>query len=428
MNLQVEPLDTHEVRMTIGVEDADVEKARREVARDLGKQLRIPGFRPGHAPMPAVIRAMGGEEAFTAEVANKLADTSYPKALDEAKIEPYGPGSIEDVKTAPFTMIARVPLEPQVDLKDYKSVRLPAPVITITDEEIADQLEYMREEQAIVELAERPAQVGDLVEATIVGKTGDEEVFRSQSRRGLILDAKRMNIPGLLEAVVGVSAGEQKDVQLVIPDDFENEALKGKTIDVHIDLTRVSGRALPELSDELAQAASKFSTLAELRDDLRAQTTDYKARLAEQDFANSALDAFTALATVKFPPAFAADRTRDLLEDYKQDIRQESGMPFDEWLKVQNKTEQQVLEELRPQAETRGKRGLVMRELGRAENLQVSDDEIAAEVETTAMRYGSRQAEVRKLLANQETRSSVRNNILSNKVMARMVAIAKGEG
>jgi trigger factor len=427
MNLQVENLESHEVRLTIGVEQDAVEKARRDVARELSKQVRIPGFRPGHAPIAAVIRAMGGEEAFAAEVANKIASDWYPKALDQAKIEPYGPGSIEDVKSDPFALIARVPLDPVIDLKDYQSIRLPVPEIVVTDEEIKDQLDHIREENAVVTLAERPAEMGDLIEATIVGMSGGEEVFRSQARRGIVLDAKRIGIPGLAEAIVGVSAGEHKDAQITIAEDHESEALRGKTIDVHIDVTRVSSRMVPELSDELAQAASSFSTLAEMTEDVRKQTAAYKQRVADQDYAVSALDAFAALAEIKVPPAFVEDRLNDLLADYKEDIRRDSGMPFEEWLKLQGKTEEQVREELRPDAERRGKRGLVMRELGRLENIDVADDEIAAEVENTALRYGSRQSEVRKLLANQDTRSSVRNNILSNKVMARMVAIAKGD-
>jgi trigger factor len=427
MNVQVEPLDTHEVRLVINVEPADVEKARRETARELGKQVRIPGFRPGMAPMNAVIRAVGGESAFMSEVANTLANEYYPKAIDEAKIAPYGPGQIEDVKTDPFAIVARIPLEPVVDLKDYQSVRVPAPEIVVTDEEIQEQLEYMRDENAVIELVERPAQMGDLVEATIIGKEGDVEMFRSQARRGIVVDPKKINIPGLADYIVGISAGERKDVQLTIPEDFEAEGLKGKTVAVSIDVTRVSSRTLPEINDELAQAASSFSTLDELKADLHKQTADFKQQRADQDYAVKALDAFAEIAEVKMPPAFVDDRAADLLSDFKDDIKRDTGMPFDEWVKLQGKTEEIVRNELRPDAERRGMRGLVMRELGRIENLDVNEDEIAAEVESTAMRYGARQAEVRKLLASQEQRSTVKNNILSNKVLARMVAIAKGE-
>jgi trigger factor len=429
MNVQVETLDTHEVRMTIQIDPVEVEQARRDTAREIGKQMRIPGFRPGMAPMAAIIRAVGGEQAFTSEVANTVAEKFYSKALDEAKLEPYGPGQIEDVKFDPFALITRVPLEPKVDLKDYQSIRVPYTEVVVEDSEIEGQLEYIREQNAVVTLVERPSEMGDLIEATVVGKAagGDEELFRSQAKRGIIIDAERMGVPGLAEALVGLSAGEHKETQLVVPEDFSNEALKGKTIDVVIDVERVSSRALPELNDELAQAASSHSTLEELKDELRREALAYKTRMADQEYAVQALDAFAAQADVSYPPAFVNERLADLLQDHKDDIKNDTGMPFDEYLKLQGKSEEQVREELRPEAERRGKRGLVMRELGRIEGLDVNEEEIAAEVESTAMRYGSRQSEVRKILANQDTRGSVRNTLLSNKVLDRMVKIAKGD-
>lgn len=427
MKLDVEPLDTHEVRLTITVDDDAVAKARRETARDLAKQVRIPGFRPGKAPMAAVVRAVGGEQAFEAEVVDRVARDVYPKALDASGIEPYGPGAIEEVKQTPYQLIARIPLEPVVDLKDYRSVRLPAPQVTVTDEEIERQLQALREENAVVQLAERPAEIGDLIEATIAGHTEEEEVFRTSSRRGIVLEEERMGVPGLAQLVVGMSAGEHKEASLTLPEDFEVEALRGKDVHVHIDVQRVSSRTLPEISDELAQAASPFATLVELREDFRTRLLDFKQRSADREYAVQALDAFTDLAEAKYPPAFIQDRLDDFVRDFKEDVRESEGLPFEEWLKVQGKTEDQVIEDLRPEAERRGKRGLVMRELGRAENLDVDEAEIAAEIEMTAMRYGNRQSEVRKLLAEDSTRGTVRNSILSNKVLDRMTRIAKGE-
>jgi trigger factor len=192
-------------------------------------------------------------------------------------------------------------------------------------------------------------------------------------------------------------------------------------------MNRVSSRVLPEINDELAQAASSFSTLAELREDLRKNLANYKERQTTQEYAVQVLDAFTELAEVKYPPQFIEDRLNDYFADFKEDVREQEGMPFEEWLKLQGKTEKDVKDELRGTAEARGKRGLVMRQLGIAEKLDVSDEEIALEVEMTAVRYGQRQDEVRKVLAQSETRSTVKNNILSNKVMDRMVKIARGE-
>ena len=416
MDLQVEPLDTHEVRLIIGVDDDTVNKARRDTARELAKQVRIPGFRPGNAPMNAIIRAIGGEQVFQTEVVDRIAKDVYPKALDQSGVEPYGPGSIEEFKQAPYQLIARIPLEPVVDLKDYKAVRLPFPPITVSEDEIEQQLQFLREENAVVQVAERPAELGDLVEADIHGHAGDEEAFHSHNRRGIVLDDARLGIPGLAQLIVGMGAGDHKEDTLHMPDDFEREELRGKDVHVHIDVSRISSRQLPDINDELAQTASSFGTLAELRDDLRKRVTDYKERQVTSDYAVQTLNAFSDLADVKYPPQFIEDRLSDYFNDFKDDLKESEGLPFDEWLKIQGKTEKEVIEELRPTAEQRGKRGLVMREL-----------EVASEVEFTAMRYGTRQSEVRKLLAQQETLGTVKNNILSNKVMDRMVKIAKGE-
>jgi trigger factor len=429
MNFQVETLDTHEVRLTITVDDDLMSKARRDVARDLSRQLRIPGFRPGHAPMAAVIRAVGGQEAFEAEVVDHVARQVYPKALDEAGLDPYGPGQIEEVKSSPYQLIARVPLEPKVDLKDYKSIRLPAPQVSVTEEEIEQQLQFLREENAIVQMVERPAEMGDLVEASVAVKLSEtaQPIARIWPSRRLLLDPNREPLPGLSALIVGMSAGEHKDATLTVPDDFDEESLRGKLVDLSIDVERVSARTLPDINDELAQAASSFSTLAELREDLRRRLIEYKQRQADQEFAVQALDAFAALADVRYPPAFIEDRLDDMLNDFKDDVRQTDGLPFEEWLKVQGKTEQQVRDELKPLAQQRGRRGLVMRELARAEGLNVSEEEIAAEVELTSMRYGKLQTQVRKLLAHEDMRGRLKNTILSNKVISRMVQIARGE-
>ena len=427
MNLQVEPLETHEVRMTVTVDAPEVEKARRAVVRDMSKQVRIPGFRPGNAPMNAVINAVGAEY-FGSELANKIANEVYPKALEEAKIAPYSFGAIEDIKNEPFRLIFKVPLEPQVDLKDYKSLRLPFPEVTVTNEEIEQQMMAMREENAILETAEREVQAGDMAEGTIVGMVEDEEAFRNNARRPFLVQEDRMGIPGLAALVIGMKAGDHADKQLTFPDDYENESLRGKTAEVHLEITKVSSRTLPDADDALAQTVSSFNTWAELREDLQKRLLEVKTQQANREYANQAVDAFAAIAEVKMPPAFVEDRLKDLVEDMKQDIKDEERMPFEEWLKLQGKTEEQFREDYRETAKQRGLKGLVMRQMATAENVLVSDGEIATEVEFTANRYGQRQKEVRRLLQQEETRSTVKNNILTNKVLLRMVAIAKGEG
>jgi trigger factor len=425
MDLQVEKLDTHEARITISIPDDVVAKARRDVARKLSKQFRIPGFRPGMAPINVVVGTVG-QQAFASELADELGNQYYAKAIDEAKVEPYGPGQLEDVKDSPMRLIVRVPLEPEVDLKDYKAIRVPYTAPTLAEEDIESQLQYIREENAVVELAERPAQLGDLVEADIEVSAEGKEVMHNH--RPIVLDDEHIPVPGLAQAVAGMSAGEHKDATVTLPDTLEDESLRGKEAQASIDVKRVSNRTLPDINDELAQAAGSFNTLAELRDSIRKQLLDYKTRTAQQQYASQVLDAFAELSTVVYPPVYIEDRLNEMIEDLKANVSRDEHMPFEEWLKMQNKTEAQVREDLRPNAEQRAKKGLVMREVARLENLQVTDSEIGAEVDRTTQMYGGTDSpELRKLLMKEENVRAMQNNILTDKVMDRMAQIARGE-
>jgi trigger factor len=425
MDLQVETLETHEARITITLPDGVVEKARRDVARKLSKQLRIAGFRPGMAPVNVVVGAVG-EQAFANELADELGSKYYSDAIDQAKVDPYGPGQLEDIKTDPTRLVVRVPLEPKVDLKDYKSIRVPYTAPSVTDAEIESQLQYMRDDNAIVEMVERPVQLSDLVEADIEVAAEGKDVLHNH--RPVILDEDHLGLPGLAQAIVGMGAGEHKEIAVTLPDDIQDESLRGKEAKAVIDVKRVSSRQLPEINDELAQTVGSFNTLVELRADLQARLFEYKTRSAEQAYQSQVLDTFAELSTVAYPPVYLEDRLNDMMKELKDDVRRDEKMPFEDWLKLQAKTEQQIRDEMHPNAEKRSRRGLVMRELALAEKLQVTDEEIAVEVERTSGQYGgASNSELRRTLMQDESRRLIQNNILSNKVLQLMARSARGE-
>ncbi len=427
MELQVEPQENHSVRLTITLDDETVNRARREVARALSKRLHIPGFRPGHAPLGAVVRAVGGEEAFNLELADYLAKQVYPKALDEAKIDPYGPGKIVEVKASPFQIVAHVPLEPTVDLKDYRTIRLPFPEIVVSEEEIEQELEKLREENVIVQLVERPAMLGDLVEVWVQAKYQDsgEIALEGEDEMVLTTEGKYELLPGLSEFIVGMSAGERKEFTLTMPEDVSYDTMSGATLDVTIEVKRVNSRTLPDINDELAQTVGNFTTLAELREDLRKKLAKRKEAEEEDNFAVQVLDAFAALAEVRYPPEFIEDQLNKVVEEYFEDIERTLKMPFKEWLKIRNQTEEGIREELRAIAESRGRRGLVMRALAQAEGLTVDDEEVDDRIAYIA---GPRtNATVMRALNASDLRRTIKSKILSGKVLERMVQIAKGE-
>jgi trigger factor len=427
MELQVEPQENHSVRLTITLDDETVNRARREVARALSKRFHIPGFRPGHAPLGAVIRAVGGEEAFNLELADYLAKQVYPKALDEAKVNPYGPGTIIEVKASPFQIVAHVPLEPTVDLKDYRSIRLPFPEIVVSEEEIEQELEKLREENAIIQLAERPAAISDLVEVKIEAKHQDSGDLALETEEEILLTTEKEDelLPGLSEFIIGMSAGERKEFALTMPEDVSYDTMRGATLDVTIEVKRVNSRTLPDINDELAQTVGNFTTLAELREDLRQKLAKRKEAIEKENFTVQVLDAFTALAEVRYPPEFIEDQLDKVVEEYSEDVERTLKMPFKEWLKIRNQTVEGIREELRAIAESRGRRGLVMRALVEAEGLTVDDEEIDTRIAYIAGPYPD--TAIMRAPSASDLRRTIKNNILSNKVLQRMVQIARGE-
>lgn len=425
MDLQVENLETHEARITITLTEEAIAQARREVARRISKQVRVPGFRPGNAPINVVIGAVG-EQAFTNELADVLGSKYYAQAIDESKVEPYGPGQLEDIKAAPPQLVVRVPLEPTVDLKDYQSIRVPYAAPEVTEADVEQQLQYVREDNAIVTLQERPAELGDLIESDVEVEADGKEVLHNH--RPIVLEDSKVGLPGLADAIVGMSAGEHKVATVTLPDDVADETLRGKQATATIDVKRVSSRQLPDINDELAQTVGSFNTLAELRDDLRSRLVEYRTRNAEQQYQTQVLDTFTGLSQIAYPPIYVEDRLNEMVEELKMEVQRDERMPFDEWLKVQAKTEEQLRTEMRPNAENRAKRGLVMRQVAQAEKLTVTDGEIAAEVERTIAQYGSANStELRRSLMRADNVSSIQNTILTNKVLRHIAQIARGE-
>ncbi len=434
MNLQVENLDTHEVRLTIRVEEPLLARARQETARELSRQVRIPGFRPGHAPMAMVIRAIGGEEVFAAEVAERLLKALYPKALDEAGIEPYAPGQIEDIRLNADSpeVVVRVPLEPAVDLKDYRSIRLPFPEVSVSDADVENALQHLREQNAVLALAERPAVEGDAVEMDLLATNQNgEPVFRVRSARPFVLDRQRVPVPGLVDLVLGMSAGEHKETTLTLPEDYEQESLRGQTLQVVIDVRRVNSRTLPDLDDALAQTVGNFNTIDELRQHVRAQLLQEAQEDALAMYRDNVVEAFTTLADVKMPPVFIEERLSKELNEFKDRVRIQTGLPFAEWLKLEDKTEDALREEMRPQVERRARAGLVLARVAEAEGISVTDAEINEVLnnylEDSFEDERERSEERRKLMRDNNLRRELVTRLLTNRVLDRMVAIARGE-
>ncbi|MCX7938830.1 MAG: trigger factor [Anaerolineae bacterium] len=450
MNLNVEFLDTHEARLTIIPDETSVQAARDRVLRAINKQVRIPGFRPGHAPAHLVIQAIGGPQVLALEANEQLLKELYPRALEEARINPYAAGVLEDTLQDPLRFVVRVPLQPVVDLKDYRSIRLPFPEVVVSEEEVAEALEDIRRRHAVLEPVERTAEWGDAVAFAVFSLEEGEDkprlLLEARDDRPWLLnqpkegEAQQGYVPQIMAMLVGMAAGETKEGTLTAPErepeadqptEPQAEAAQPRTMRVRVEVRRVSKYILPELDDALAQAVGAYSSLDELRAAVRAQLRDMKQREAESEYERQALEAFTALAEVKFPPAMLDHELNQVLAEYKQQIQEQEGLPYEEWLKVSQRTDEEIRAELRPVAERRLRRALVVGALVRQEGIQLSEAELEESIEEIsrfAAQIGEKRADVRRRYApGSEARADLRARMLYERALAHMARIARGE-
>ncbi|MCW1970966.1 MAG: trigger factor [Anaerolineae bacterium] len=430
MNLQVEQLDTHEALLTINIEQAEYRKAQQAVARKLSKDYRFPGFRPGNVPMNLIIKAVG-DEAFKYEVADELARTFYSKALEESKLNPYGQGKIEDIKDEPPQMVVRVSLQPEVDLRNYKEIRVEYAAPIVDEAEIQAQLEAMQNENAIVKMVERPASQGDLIEGKIVAYNANEEAVFDLEEDSFVLDDKldsAMHLIGLSEAVLGMSADENRTVALKVDDSEEDESLRGTEVSVQIRVDRVSSRELPSLDDSLAQTVGTFDTFADLRADVEHKLLDYKLEMANRDYNDIVVNAFANEATVIYPPSYMGDRLDEAIANLKDRAKNSEKMDFADWVKLQGVADEAGLrEKIKTDVESQAKVNLVLGAVSKAESVMVAPNEIMEELQNFAQYLGDQKA-VNRLMRDQDFISGIYNRKLTNRVIERMGRIAKGEG
>ena len=422
MKVTPEEHPNRQVTLTVEVEEERAQRALRQAARRLSRRTRIPGFRPGKAPYGIVVRTVG-EDYLRAEAFEAVGQQLYKDALEEAEIEAYAQGTLDDVQWDPLTFKVTVPLPPLVELGDYRALRVPPEPILVLDEEVDEALQHLRERYAEWVPVDRPAAYDDMLVMDIKGAVGDEEIMNQQNWERVLQEESSGSLPGFDAALVGLSTGDEHSFDVTYPEGTTRWA--GETARFEVTLHGVKAKELPPLDDELAQTIGEHETLDELqevvREDLRAQ------REAESDYEGKVLDALVEQAQIEFPPLMLDKELDDLLGNHDRLLRQQ-GTPLDEWLRVSGKSKEDYREETRPQAERRLKRNLALSELVEQEKLAVEDADVDEEIERRVAGQSSDTAQqLRELLDPSSGRQMLRKDLLTQKALQRLLSIAKGE-
>lgn len=478
MNIQIEHLENHTARLTVEVAPERLEKAMQAASRRIARKVNIPGFRKGKAPYPIIVRYVG-EGAVLEEAIDELGNEIYREALEESKIDPYAPGSLEDVKTEPAVqLIFTVAKQPVVSLGDYRAIRVPFEEPTVEDEQVTEAMRRMQESRALVEPADRESRLEDVVRVKIIGHVihpahehthpGDEtesepeaQASAAESDRAaesaeaaetpsdaheerepeqfiddeieilLTEDVKRDFIPGFSANMVGLRAGEEKSFSLSFADDYEDKSLAGHTYNFQVTVQEVRSRIVPELNDDFAKTMSEgeVDNLLDLRIRVRKDLHEAAMNQARQAYYDRVLDEIIEGAEVLYPEEMVEEFTTDVLQTLDDNLRRQ-GLSLTRLMQVQGKDEAAIRADYRDTAIRQLKRSLVLRELTRAEGLTVSDADVEQQIETLTARFSeqTREAETFRRMLNQPiNRRGIAYDLIMERLADRLIAIARGE-
>lgn len=423
MKLTTENVATREVLLTIEPEPQQVEQAMRKAARELSRWRPVPGFRPGKAPY-AMVERMLGREIIMDQAIQDMAPELYRQALKEANLEPYEQGQLDVASKDPLVLKVNVPLVPVVTLGDYKSLHIePEPEVSITEAQIDERIEALRRQHAQYETVERPVQLGDQIVASVKGVAGEQTIV-DQADLTLDMD-ERANPPGFVESLLGMAAGETREFSLTYAPDYEDSTLAGKKVDYTVSVKTVRKVNLPEINDDLAKTVGDYETVAQMREGIAAELkriAEYQARQKETD---AALEALVAQSKVEYPAAAVKNEIENALRSQQQRLRQ-LGFTWENYLRMMGKTEEQLREEMRPEAERQLVQRLVLTEFARAEKLSVSEAELTNALAVRASAYGDRAEEFLQRVRNRDSMMAFYANTLSSKALDHLRAMLTG--
>jgi len=425
--IKKEVLATHEAILNVEIEASAVKEAMQKTARVLSQKYNIPGFRKGKAPYAKVVQYVG-EGALLQQAADAMLEEIYPQILEQAGVEPYGPGELQKIEPDPLTFTIRVPLAPETVLGDYRNLSLDWQGVSVKDEEVDAVLEQIREEHAMLEALDRPAEYGDEVHINVLGTVDGEVIVEEDDIEVVLKEDAVFVAPGFVEALVGMSTDEEKSFTVVFPETFGEEDLRGEEGNFKVKVVGVYERVLPNLDDALASTVGPFETLEDLKQDIRTRMLESKERQAQELYRDDLISILVAQSDVRYPPAMVEAALDDLIKDMDKRVRRDQRMSLEDAMKLQGVTMEQLRQQMRPQAEMNLKRSLVLGKFAEAQGITVSDDEVVQEYHNflTAMGQAHR-IDSAPLTLDSPLAYNLRLGLLSRKTLEHLEKIGRGE-
>ena len=387
MQTTLTELPDSRARVEVEVPAADVDRATSRAARALAREMRLPGFRKGKAPPALVIQRIGFPAVLEEAVREALPEW-YEQALLDSGIAPIGDPSIEMVSSPedegePLEFKFEVGVRPEAQLGEYKGLEVGKKETEVPDDVVDTEVERLQQGFARLEPVERAAKDGDALLIDFEGFL-DGQPFQGGKAEDYLLELGSGNlIPGFEEQLAGAEPGKDAKVEVSFPADYPNEDLAGEDAVFDVKVKEVREKILPELDDEFASDASEFETIEELRADIREKVGAALGSRAEEDFRIAAVDAAVDAATVEVPDDLVTARATERWERMERQLAQR-GMDPNQFLQMQGKTRDELIEESKPDAARELQREAVVTAVAEAEAIEVTDEELVEALEHSA--------------------------------------------
>ncbi len=401
-----EKLEKSRVALTIEVGAEEFEAAVNKAYLKMRGKMNIPGFRPGKAPRK-MIESMYGAEVFYEEAVNAVLPDAYESAVDEQKLEVVGypQVEIESVGKEGAVFKCTVAVYPEVELGQYKGLEAVKAEVKVMAADVNARLKEMAERNSRLVAVERAVKKGDTANIDFEGfdngvafEGGKGDAFDLEIGSGSF-------VPGFEDQLIGMKAGEEKDIDITFPENYTPE-LAGKPVVFHVKVNEVKVKELPAIDDEFAKDVSEFDTLKELKADIKKKMIEERTTAAQRAFEDVLMTKVAEGVKADIPEEMIELQAQQLVDGFKQQLAAQ-GIPYDQYLKMTGMEEAKIMADAKEPAANQVKMDLAIRAIIKAEGLEVSDEEVEAEMKNVADKYGMDLDTVKKYLRSEDVKEQV---------------------
>lgn len=419
MKTEVEKLEGNKVKLKVEVPSKVLDRALKDTYRDLAKRLYVPGFRKGKVPAK-VIDAQVGKETVIGRAAETIINARYPEAIVRSGVDPVEQPQVEVVQAEPgkdLIFEADIEVKPDAKLGTYKGVSATVPDADVSEEELDQQLDILRQRFARLDVVDgRPVEQGDHVLVDYEGTLNGQPFDGSSSQDYMVEVGSGVLLKDLEEGIVGMKKGENRTISAKFPEDFRNEAIAGKDAEFEVTVKEIKTKILPEVDDEFVSEMTEHDTHADLMEDLSRKLGVMKQAQTKMRAETAVLKALTDEAEVDIPEKLVDVELDTMMREMEESLKRQ-GATVEEYLKVTKSTMEKVREEFKTEAEARIKRELAIIAVAKAENLEVPQEEITAEIVEIAQAVGKPLAEVQQQIAQKGTLPELHASLLRRKTL-----------